>query len=91
MGTSVVLQNSISGDFISKYTRTTIFLNYFSALRNPVPPSYCGCDQAFLICQFGDEENIFVYGRCWLRLEKLSEAFRTSLLNTFLLYYTYGY
>jgi len=57
MGTSAVLQNAISGDFISEYTLITTFVNYFAALRNPVPSGYCGCNQAFLICQFGDEEK----------------------------------
>jgi len=57
MGTSAVPQNSILGDFISEYTRITIFLNYFAALRNPAPSSYCGCKQAFLIYQLGDEEK----------------------------------
>jgi len=42
---------------MSEYTRITIFLNYFATLRNPVPSSYCGCKQAFLICQLVDEET----------------------------------
>jgi len=57
MDTSAIIQNSILGDFISEYTCITIFLNYFAALRNPVPSSYCGCKRAFLICQLGDEEK----------------------------------